>query len=314
MASGAADGYDARMPQPYESPSAPSKSLHRRYRWRRLLQYRLRTLLAFTAIVATWLGLWSNSARRQRDAVAALRKCGALVGYDFEDYGLEKPQHWPAWIVDTVGVDYFANIVHIDAIDANTTDADLIHIESLKYLQSLNLGGTQVSDAGLAYLPGLTRLQRLFLNYTRATDGGLIHVRNLTGLEELNLSGTQVTDNALVHLSGLTGLWSLDLSDTGVTDAGLVHFRGLSGLKELGLSRTEVKDAGLVYLSALTGLQKLWLEGTQVSDAGLAHLQSLEGLQNLYLRDTKVTAAGATRLQQSLPNCAIFFRPRTGRG
>jgi hypothetical protein len=49
-------------------PAAPT----RRFRWRRLFQYRLRTLLILTAVIAVWLGWWTNSARRQRDAVAAL--------------------------------------------------------------------------------------------------------------------------------------------------------------------------------------------------------------------------------------------------
>ncbi|MCE9544483.1 MAG: hypothetical protein K8T25_03020 [Planctomycetia bacterium] len=37
-------------------------------------QFRLRTLLIGTAIIAVWLGWWSYKARQQREAVAALRK------------------------------------------------------------------------------------------------------------------------------------------------------------------------------------------------------------------------------------------------
>ena len=44
------------MPQPAAKP--------RRFRWRRLLQYRLRTLLIVMSDVAVWLGCWSHAARR----------------------------------------------------------------------------------------------------------------------------------------------------------------------------------------------------------------------------------------------------------
>ena len=37
-------------------PQPPQPTNPRRFRWRRLVQYRLRTLLIFTTIVAVWLG------------------------------------------------------------------------------------------------------------------------------------------------------------------------------------------------------------------------------------------------------------------
>src|SRR4051794_9969624 len=52
-------------------------------------------------------------------------------------------------------------------VDLNATQvgaADLVHLEVLKDLRILSLGGTRVSDAGLAHLEGLAGLQFLFAN------------------------------------------------------------------------------------------------------------------------------------------------------
>ena len=51
---------------PQTEPSSPAAT-PRRFHWRRLVQYRLRTLLIVTTIVAVWLGWWTYAARRQRE-------------------------------------------------------------------------------------------------------------------------------------------------------------------------------------------------------------------------------------------------------
>ena len=38
--------------------------------WRRLFQYRLRTLLILTTIVAVWFAWWSHKAQQQREVDA----------------------------------------------------------------------------------------------------------------------------------------------------------------------------------------------------------------------------------------------------
>ena len=55
-------------------PEPPQPATPHRFRWRRLLQYRLRTLLILTTIVAAGLGWWSHTARQQREAVADMRE------------------------------------------------------------------------------------------------------------------------------------------------------------------------------------------------------------------------------------------------
>ena len=115
------------------SPPTPGKppQSKRRFSWRRLFQYRLRTLLIVTTITAIALGWWTHKARQQREAVAALKEIGGSVKYDSSlpwTGGMDDPPKYPQWLLDKVGVDLFASV------------------------QTLDLGNTQVTDAGLARL------------------------------------------------------------------------------------------------------------------------------------------------------------------
>mgnify|MGYP001407054826 CR=1 FL=1 len=49
----------------------------------------------------------------------------------------------------------------------------------------VNLIGSEVTDAGLAHLAGLAALQFLHLNDTQVTGAGLAHLAGLTALEAL---------------------------------------------------------------------------------------------------------------------------------
>jgi hypothetical protein len=64
----------------------------------------------------------------------------------------------------------------------------------------VNLIGSEVTDAGLAHLAGLTALEALDLDYTQVTDAGLAHLTGLTALEILFLDNTQVTDVGVAEL------------------------------------------------------------------------------------------------------------------
>lgn len=51
---------------------------------RKAFQFRIRTALILTAVIAIYLARWSQKARQQNEAVAELSKWGAIVYYDFE--------------------------------------------------------------------------------------------------------------------------------------------------------------------------------------------------------------------------------------
>ena len=52
--------------------------------WRRRLRLSIRGLIVLVFIIAGWLGWVVNGARDQRDAVAAIRRAGGFVQYDWE--------------------------------------------------------------------------------------------------------------------------------------------------------------------------------------------------------------------------------------
>ena len=128
-------------------------------------------------------------------------------------------------------------------------DDDLLHIDDLPSLESLDLKFSQITDAGLAHLQGAGELQELGLGNTSATGAGLVYLKKLTKLRRLDLSESEITDD------GLTGI------------------KGLTQLKELDLARTKITDAGLESLKRLTRLQRLHLGGTHVTAEGLRNLQ-----------------------------------------
>lgn len=297
---------------------------------------RVRYGVCFVAVVAglaIWLTRISIAAHSQKSAVASLTSLGAHIEYDFEELGLNKPSGWPAWLIDTFGVDYFANVVTVDGFGNNTGDADLISIQTLTRLRQINLANTQITDDGLIYIRGLKALEYLDLRQTEITDAGLVHLaalralttldisedrvsdlgmatlQHLKNLQSLYVNGTRIHDNGLAYIRDLDAMKSLDLSNTEVTDAGLFHLAAMKAIKFLELRQTQITDTGLVQLGKITNLETLDLGNTRITDRGLGHLKRLTLFGKLVLIRTAVTDAGATLLQRALPHCDIVYGP-----
>jgi len=285
--------------------------------WRRFLRFSVRGLIVLVLVMGAGFGWIVRSARIQREAVAAIRRGGGTVSYEWEQKGGLLLQNGspaaPKWLVDALGVDYFGHIVV--ASDVNLSVAEMAHIGRLSALQSLTfalpalrsspVGSAltdrspvhEVTDAGLADLEGLTSLTFLDLDHARVTDAGLVHLEGLTKLELLGLTATLITDGGLVHLNGLTNLEWLFLRETRIADGGLGNLKGLTNLEWLDVSRTLVTDAGMPHLKGLTKLHFLGLMDTQVTDVGLVHLKGLTNLSELRLGGTQVSDAGLTHLK-----------------
>ncbi len=132
-----------------------------------------------------------------------------------------------------------------------------------------DFGGTSLHDADLVYLQRVPRLYSLNLNNTCVTDAGLAEVAKLEGLAILALERTAITDEGLCQLSGAKGLAFLDLRGTQVSDAGMTYLGGLPVLRYLDLCGTQVSDAGLEHLNALQQLEHLYVGNTQVTETGI---------------------------------------------
>ena len=105
-------------------------------------------------ISADGLVVVHGSAAARRGGV--LKDAGAFIYYDFQyddsqKHQLTKPPHWPAWLVDLLGVDYFANVVFV-RLDHETTDSDIACMESFTALKFLWFYGTKVSNAEIVRL------------------------------------------------------------------------------------------------------------------------------------------------------------------
>jgi hypothetical protein len=220
--------------------------------WLRHLRISVRGLIALVLAIGGGLGWIVHQAHVQRDAVAAIRRAGGRVRYDWEwnsatvKGSLVKP--WaPRWLVELTGDDYFGHVVLVWL--PPKSDAEILHVvRRLPGVEVLDIEDWSLSDAEPANLNGLTNLSRLFLYNSSVTDAGLAHLKGLTMLTELDLSRSRVTDTGLAHLKGLTGLAALDLRGTQVTDAGLAHLKGLTKLTWLDLRGTQVTETGIKQL------------------------------------------------------------------
>jgi hypothetical protein len=126
---------------------------------RRFLRFSVRGLIVLVLVVGAGLGWLVREARIQRDAVAAIKRAGGSVRYDWEwRNGNAAPRNCPPkWLEDSLGVDYFGQVVVV-ALTPSAPDAALAHIGRLHGLVSLTLRESSVCDAGLAHLKDLTNL------------------------------------------------------------------------------------------------------------------------------------------------------------
>jgi hypothetical protein len=159
----------------------------------------VRGLMALVLIVGGGLGWIVHEAQVQRNAVAAVKKAGGSVVYDWQrTLGAWEPRPWgPKWLVDRIGVDYFGNVVEVWLSGPTLQDAEaaLAHVGNLRRLEGLWLAAPAMTDDGMAHLAGLTKLKLLNIDLsgTAVTDAGLVHLKGLTGLERLGLTRTSVT-------------------------------------------------------------------------------------------------------------------------
>jgi len=174
----------------------PQPGPRRRRRFFRVSVRGLLFLILLLGCAFGWIARVARSGNVQRRAVAAIYQAGGWVVYDTEwderqNASTWKPP-WSNWLVDQVGVDYFANVVFINLHDRGT-DQVLTHVARLKNLKQLHRPGLAVTDAGLADVGRLRNLQLLSLDDTQVTDAGLAHLKGLSGLKWLKVSRTKVT-------------------------------------------------------------------------------------------------------------------------
>jgi Leucine-rich repeat (LRR) protein len=225
---------------------------------------------------------------KQHEIVLSLERIDAVVELDVDDSRNAPTPDAPDWLVDMLGVEYFANVVSVQMPCYCWPDRYRFDYRNLRYfsqLKELHAGESNIADADLTYVAGLQHLRIIELHRTAVGDRGLAWLKNLKSVEELDLHATKATDAGLESLETWQRLTYLDLSGTQISDAGLRSLSSLHRLKHLRLSGTAITDAGLDDLRGLTELQSLDLRGTRATKAGLRRLKALSKLQTVELEE-----------------------------
>ena len=124
---------------------------------RRWMQVSLRTMLVFVTMLCVALSVSVVPHERQRRAVKAISALGGTVAYNGD---LSEIELWRTdrrrlpFLRRWLPPEYFHEVVHVVFNDPKITDAGLVHLQGLKYLQILSLDDTQVTDAGAVHCKG----------------------------------------------------------------------------------------------------------------------------------------------------------------
>jgi internalin A len=130
--------------------------------WASYVRISVRALIDAVLIIGAGMGWLVRRSQAQRDAVAAVKRAGGNVRYEWEYHtpNIKAPPWRPKWLMEWVGVDYFGNVVYVN-YRRGAQDADLTHVGRLDRLARLDVSGPGVTDAGLAHLHALARLEYL---------------------------------------------------------------------------------------------------------------------------------------------------------
>lgn len=167
-----------------------------------------------------------------------------------------------------------------------------------------------ITESGLKALSKLApqTLQSLLLGGCEITDAGLNHLRNLTWLEHLDLSCNQISGEGLTHIGGMLLLERLELYGCELTEEGMENLPSLSSLRHLSMAlHLELPDAALAHLDRLPALESLDLHSTTIGDGALVHLRTLHRLRYLDISYTMISREGATELCAALPRCEVSW-------
>ncbi len=215
-------------------------------RTRRFLQFSLRALLVFVLLVSiamSWLAVRMQKARRQKEAVEAIKELGGDVWYDYQYEFFERQigkgrragqlvEPWPDWVYRCVGFDFLHLIVLIDLGRYPP------HIPKAQM-------NPPIVDSDLDVLAAFPELRTVYLSFQPITDAGLRNVAACSELRRICLHGTHVTDDGLQSLAGLSKLEELDVGDTKVTLQGVVaSHKKLPSLSGVSISKTQLDSAG----------------------------------------------------------------------
>ena len=144
---------------------------------RRWLRFSLRTMLIVLAVLCVLAARISHKAIVQRQVVAWVHKTGGSVEYAYERYNENGCLIWPCdaelpapkWLIEVVGVDFFASVVHVHL--GTTHVADLSALTRLPNLKTLSMEDHPIPL--FSSLAKLTQLEELSIERVDITEEDL---------------------------------------------------------------------------------------------------------------------------------------------
>ncbi|MDC0934641.1 hypothetical protein OAS39_00030 [Pirellulales bacterium] len=283
---------------------------------RRLLRFRLFSLLLLVTLCAIWLGIESHYAERQRRAAKALEMLELQVGYDYQKrssgrYSDRLQPPGSERLKRFVGEDYFHTVEYVSNRRTRgkiTTEA-MVHLAALPHIEELWIADSKISDESLEHIEKLSKITQLALADCDITDAALKHLAGLNTLETLGLTENLIDGDGLKFLRGMTHLRELCLDENPLRDIGLSHIASMPNLEKLGLCDSLITDEGIKHLVSLPSLVYLTiLDCEGISDSSIEYFAEMQSLKNLELYGTKLTRDGIDRLRKAVPNCQIDAR------
>jgi hypothetical protein len=99
------------------------------------VRFSVRGLVLLVLVIGAGLGWLVRSAQIQREAVAAIKKVGGRVRYEWEwsngKYTAGRKPWAPQLLVDLVGVDYFGHVTDVSFSSWMATDAAIVQVGRL---------------------------------------------------------------------------------------------------------------------------------------------------------------------------------------
>lgn len=205
-------------------------------------------ILVASVLIAGWFHRQWARARQEAAAARALAAHGAEVFLD--EMSLVSRVTGTPWRPPLV-------MFH----DAAVTDSQLVSLEMLPNVASVQVDSNLVTDEGMKTLGRLTNLDSLIVREAAITDTGVSHLRGLERLTYLNLERcADITDTGMAYIATLPNLRLLDI-------------RGCTGLTERGVARLRraLPNATIVWREeeapGLRGLTKAMKETAHTEDA-----------------------------------------------
>ena len=145
----------------------------------------------------------------------------------------------------------------------NLNDFNILPLEDLPSLRSLNVADMSVSDESMKVIRKLTELEALDLSRTLVSSAGMRELRSLSSLRDLRLSQVEgIDDRAAASLVEMEQLELLDLAETQISNRSLPDLGRIKSLRKVFLGGSQVTAEGVAeFRRRHPKLQIVWWPG-----------------------------------------------------